>query len=327
MIHLMTGARFPSRTGTAAAMTLDALFLPEEAPPRGATPTRALEAPAARASQTQPASRAPAAAYGSRSPRLTWPASSVDSCRVGAQQPLGSRASQTRPAPGGAGPRAAAWRRRPALAGRGNRSIASPELGDPLVLDAHGGQHRRRPGVARAPGRPWPAGRGPGRWDAVPVGLVDHEEVADLEDPGLGRLDASPVPGASSTTVASATARPRPRTGRPRRSRAARRPTRGVEDPQRLGRSHRQPAEMAAGGHRADVDLGVESVLLHPHPVAQQRAAGERRAGVDRQHADPLARGAAGADQGGGDRRLADPGRPGEPDHVGAAGVRSEVAP
>ena len=47
---------------------------------------------------------------------------------------------------------------------------------------------------------------------------------------------------------------------------------------------------MAAGGHRADVDAGVGGVLGHPDPVAEQRAAGERRGRVDGEHADPLAR-------------------------------------
>ena len=67
----------------------------------------------------------------------------------------------------------------------------------------------------------------------------------------------------------------------------------GVEHPQRLRRRPGQPAEVAAGGHRADVDARVGGVLLHPDPVAEQRAAGERRGRVDGEHADPLARLAA----------------------------------
>ena len=61
----------------------------------------------------------------------------------------------------------------------------------------------------------------------------------------------------------------------------------GVEDPQRLRGGHRQPAEVAAGRHRPDVGAGVEGVCLHPHPVAEQRPAGERRARIDGEHAHP----------------------------------------
>ena len=38
-------------------------------------------------------------------------------------------------------------------------------------------------------------------------------------------------------------------------------------------------------------------MVLHPHPVAEQRAAGERGGRVDRQHADPVALGPVGAHQ------------------------------
>ena len=98
----------------------------------------------------------------------------------------------------------------------------------------------------------------------------------------------------------------------------------GVEHPQRLRRRPGQPAEVTARGHRADVDAGVGRVVLHPHPVAEQRAAGERRRRVDREHADPLAGLAQRGDQRGGRRRLADAGRAGDADDLGVAGVRRE---
>ena len=63
-----------------------------------------------------------------------------------------------------------------------------------------------------------------------------------------------------------------------------------VEHPDGLRGRPGQPAEVAAGGHRADEDAGVGGVVPHPHPVAEQGAAGERRGRVHRQHADPDAR-------------------------------------
>ena len=64
---------------------------------------------------------------------------------------------------------------------------------------------------------------------------------------------------------------------------------RRVQHPDRLRGGPGQAAQVAAGGHGADVDARVGGVLRHPHPVAEQRAAGERRGRVDGQHADPLA--------------------------------------
>ena len=68
-------------------------------------------------------------------------------------------------------------------------------------------------------------------------------------------------------------------------------------------------------------------MVLHPDPVAEQRPAGERRGRVDRQHADPLAPARAAPRPARGRRRLADPGRAGEPDDLGRAGVRRERRP
>ena len=53
--------------------------------------------------------------------------------------------------------------------------------------------------------------------------------------------------------------------------------TGGVEDPNGLGCRERHPAEVTARGHRADEDLRVRGVRLHPQSVAEERAAGERR--------------------------------------------------
>ena len=90
------------------------------------------------------------------------------------------------------------------------------------------------------------------------------------------------------------------------------------------GVAPRQPAEVTARGHRADVDVAVEGVVLHPHPVAEQGAAGERRRRVDRQHADALAGLAQLADQRVGRGGLADARRAGDADDLGVPGVRRQ---
>ena len=47
-----------------------------------------------------------------------------------------------------------------------------------------------------------------------------------------------------------------------------------------------EPAERAARGHRPNEHAGVERDRLHADPVAEQRAAGERRRRIDRDDAD-----------------------------------------
>ena len=80
----------------------------------------------------------------------------------------------------------------------------------------------------------------------------------------------------------------------------------GVQHPQRLGRGPGETAQVSAGGHRPDVDPGVGGVLLHPYPVTEQSAAGERRRRVDRKYTDPPPVGAKRRDERRRRRRLAD---------------------
>ena len=112
---------------------------------------------------------------------------------------------------------------------------------------------------------------------AVAVGLVDDEDVGDLEDAGLGRLD--PVAHARGEEDEGGVGGvrhldlglPDPH-GLDEHDVAAGR----VEHPQGLRRRPRQPAEVPPRGHRADEDLRVRGVLRHPDPVAEQRPTGER---------------------------------------------------
>ena len=158
---------------------------------------------------------------------------------------------------------------------------------------------------------------------AVAVGLVDDEDVGDLEDPGLGRLDGVAhagreqdqggvgEPGDVDLGLADAD-------GLDEHDVAAG----GRQHAQRLRRRPRQPAEVPAGGHRADEDAVVGGVVLHADAVAEQRPAGERRARVDGQHADAHPAAAVGADEHAGRGALADAGRAGEADRPGRAPAR-----
>ncbi len=125
---------------------------------------------------------------------------------------------------------------------------------------------------------------------AVAVGLVDDVHVADLQDSGLGRLDAVAHAGGEEDhrrvglrgdlDLGLADA------DRLHEDHVA---ARRVQDADRLRGRPGESAEVAARRHGADVHAGVGGVLGHPDAVAEQRAAGERRGRVDGEDADPLA--------------------------------------
>ena len=143
--------------------------------------------------------------------------------------------------------------------------------------------------------------------------------------PAFAAWIASPIPGASSTTVVSAV-RGDLDLGLPDSDGLHQDDVAagGVEHPQRLRCRPGQPAEVPAAGHRPDVDVPVERVVLHPDPVTEQRAAGERGRRVDGQHTDPLAARPEGSHQRVGRRRLADARGAGETDDGGPPAVRRQ---
>ena len=94
----------------------------------------------------------------------------------------------------------------------------------------------------------------------------------------------------------------------------------GVEHAQRLRRGPRQPAEVPAGGHRADVDAACRA--RGPASAPGRRAARRRRTASDGSTAStptrlPCARSRPTSARR--RRRLADPGRAGEAEHLRAA--------
>ena len=182
------------------------------------------------------------------------------------------------------------------------------ELVDPLPRGGDGAHHGRAPGRAvdlAAVQRDHVLELLHGGVRAVPVGLVDHEDVGHLEDPGLGRLDGVPHPGGQEHDRRVGQGHDlHLRLAHPHRLDQDHVAPGGVEDAQGLRRRGRQTTQMAAGGHRSDEHPGVRRVVTHPDPIAEQRATGERRAGVDREHADAPVVGPQGGDQRGRRRRL-----------------------
>src|SRR6266511_954580 len=115
-----------------------------------------------------------------------------------------------------------------------------------------------------------------GRVGAVPVGLVDHEHVGDLQDAGLGRLDRVAHAGgeqhergvgeAGHLDLGLADA-----DGLHEHNLASG----AFQHANRLRGRRGEAAQVAAAGHGPDVDAGIGGVVLHPDPVAENRPAGE----------------------------------------------------
>ncbi len=175
----------------------------------------------------------------------------------------------------------------------------------------------------------------PGLPRSRPVGLVDGEQVGDLEEAGLRGLDGV------------APARVEHHDGRVGRGRHLHLlladPDRLDDDqrdrdrgqqPDRVGDRHRQPPEMPAGGHRTDVDARIERVARHPDTVTEDRSTRKGGRGIDREHAHAVGTLEVGllrnAHQAVGQGGLARAGRAGDPDRVrvalGGVGDRRDLA-
>jgi len=155
------------------------------------------------------------------------------------------------------------------------------------------------------------------------VGLVDDEDVGDLQDAGLDRLHIVPQSGRLHDQgglrlmgdIHFALAR------------ADRLDENGVEAGgiQRadgVGGGAGQPAQTATGGHAADEDAGIASQVAHADAVAQDRAAGEGAGRVYGDDADRLAPGAVGPGQGADQRAFARARRAGHTDQRRPPGMR-----
>ena len=162
---------------------------------------------------------------------------------------------------------------------------------------------------------------------AVAVGLVHDEEVGDLHEARLDRLDVVAHPRRQDDD-----ARLRetedvhlvlPDADRLDEHLVE---ARRVEDVYGVGRGAREAAEVAARRHRPDQDAGVRVEVLHPDAVAEDRAAREGRRRVDRDDPDLPPAGARAPREGRGQRGLARPRRAREAGDAGAARLREEGA-
>ena len=195
-----------------------------------------------------------------------------------------------------------------------------PQLLDSFLPCSGSGDDRLLPGLVLALRRQRQHRPQLGRDPLVPlqVRLVHHEDVRDLQDPGLdhlhtvaevrGQHDHGRVRHRGHLQLGLADAH---------RLEDHRVKAEGPEQPDRLARGQRQPAQVPARPHAPDENLRVERVPLHADAVAQDGPSGERRVRVGRYHRHrPLALSQQG-DECVHQRRLACARRAGEAHHVG----------
>ena len=159
------------------------------------------------------------------------------------------------------------------------------------------------------------------------VGLVDDEDVGDLEDAGLEGLDGiahagdgdddGGVGGGGDIDLILTGA-----DGLEDDDIVAG----GVEDGGDIAGSFAEAAEGAAGGHAAEEDAGISGEVLHPDAVAEECAAGVGAGGVDGDDADGVAAAALFAGECADDGAFAGAGGAGDTDDSGVAGARVESA-
>ena len=162
---------------------------------------------------------------------------------------------------------------------------------------------------------------------AVAVGLVEHEDVGDLEDPRLDRLDVVTQAGHRDDQdriharhhVDLVLADPDRLDDHPVEAG-------GVEKVGGIARRPRQASHSAARRHRADENSGVGRQTLHADPVTEQRPAGERRGRIDTEDADRLAAPPALLRQAIDESALAGARRTGDADDPGPSGRRVDPA-
>ena len=61
-----------------------------------------------------------------------------------------------------------------------------------------------------------------------------------------------------------------------------------VQDSDYIGSRRRQTSQITSRGHATNVDVGIDAQSLHPDPVTENRAPGERAARIDSHDAQAL---------------------------------------
>ncbi len=201
--------------------------------------------------------------------------------------------------------------------GRFGPRRAPPTAGGRTVHPGGRGRHRDEHGPQLR--------RGPG--GAGPIALVHDHDVGDLEQAGLDRLDLvahlgrleddGRVGGRGDLHLGLAG---------PDGLDEDEVEAHGVEDGACRAGRRREPAGMPARGHRPDEHVAVARIRLHPHPVAEDGAAGDRARRVDGDHRDGPARPADLGDERRDQRGLARAGRSRDAHEVRPPGGRIEPA-
>src|SRR5215218_2771741 len=148
------------------------------------------------------------------------------------------------------------------------------------------------------------------------VAFVHGDDVGDLHDPRLERLDRVARPGHQDEED-----RVRDRDdldlalSRSHRLEEEHVLSGGVEDERGLERRLGEAAEVPARAHGADEDVAVEEVVREPDAVAEERALRERARRVDRDHSHRRTARTQVADQGADEGRLPDARRSGDSQH------------
>ena len=158
--------------------------------------------------------------------------------------------------------------------------------------------------------------RGPGE-----IGLVDDEDVGDLEDAGFEDLNGVPGRGRRDHDG---------RVGRLHdlelgladadRLEQASVAARGIDETDRLPGRRCEPAEMTTRRHAPDEHAGIERVAHHPDAIAQDRPPGEWARGVHGDDAHQVSLGPPALDHLVAEGALAASRGAGDADHPSAAG-------
>jgi hypothetical protein len=157
------------------------------------------------------------------------------------------------------------------------------------------------------------------------VRLVDGDDVTDLEQSGLDRLDSVAKPRGLNDDY---------RVGKRRDIGAVLTRADGFDENQRVAGSIQQvnqpgggpgkPALAAPTGHAPDKDTIVRMAIHHTNAIAEHRAASDRTRWVNGNHRYATIRSPDLAEKRGHERTLPGPGWPGHADNVSMTGQRKE---